>query len=1344
MLVAALAITGAFAYLTAQDSAENKFTVGNVKITLTEPKWDAANPTGTLENIVAGQTIVKDPTITNVGKNDAYVYLMVEVPKVYKTDITSVDEDGETITTSREHYPLFSFTANENWQLIDSMTGTDIDAYDYYLYGYKTPVVPSTEEKTSSVTLFDEMTFANITADFVNIVTGEDIVDLSVNVTAYAIQSNFYGDEANDAESAWQLYVNQNEWNWPEKLYEGVSAVNYMSEDNELVNSEYYYEGTPITMYFEPMLTKEGYSFDWVDADSGVVAYSGMTMPEEDITLEANYTPYDTSVEAGDYFNYIIHGNSEDGYTATLYSADETSENYPTAPTTIRVPAYINVTGNGIIGNAVEAASNALSYVSEFATDENINSTSASNVWYGTDAQAINGTISIPVTEIYHFKYDRSDIETYFDLADDDLWSVIEEEVLIPVGFQKLAISFAENVILPDTITTVGPTSFGDIRHGASYNDTNVIESIRLPYALKEIPDYAFAACRKLTDITIPNSVYGIGDYAFFCCNALEELVVPKNIMYIGENAFSGWTGSGGSGGAGFTVSFMMDSLTSVTFEEPASIKDIGAGAFSCCTNLSKISIPSTVTHIGRSAFSGTAYTRNPNNYSEDGLLVINDCLIEILRLTSNGYIAPNLDYDSEYWEDFDYSAADESGYDYHQYDRISLDDWNALSSYDRRLYGGVVVGSTERDHIIKDGIRVVADGVLDSVSATSIYIPASVEGISSLAFSKTKITSVEVASENPYYTVENNILYNKDMTELIYCFGDRTEKTVNIPDTVKTIRSYAFTNSGVEKVTMTDSVTQIDELAFYQARNLVSVTLSDNLTEIPDSCFLSSTLASVAIPNGITSIGSDAFKVCNSLTEVILPNSLLSVGNGAFAGCAKLKNIDLPNSVKEIGKSAFSASAITSITIPEGVSKIEEGAFSQCNSLTDVTISEGVKEIGDSAFYYCYNITNVELPETITTISKEAFYKCKNLTVVLPASLQYIGSHAFYCYSGNLKAMYRGTLQQWDEITGYTENGKDYSKSHLFRSYNEIIMNYGKDNYCNVHLAPNSTTVYGAFYPNSNTLEFFGEGTIYDADESSVFDQYRNDTYTIVFGKGITGIESELFNGFNSVTKVEGGANITYISDTTFSGSSIRNASSDDSGVLYLGKMLIGVDPDVVSGAVVIKDGTKVIPEDAFEYCTKLTSVTIPDSVNEIGSSAFNGCINLKSVTIGNGITKIPNAAFVACYSLESIVLPEGITEIGSEAFLECLKLSEIHIPETVTSIGSDLCINSAKRAEMVAELQNMSDEEKAEACAELGLTMDWFDSFPSETVICSTSESTYAKTYAEANGYTFKVCQH
>ena len=95
-------------------------------------------------------------------------------------------------------------------------------------------------------------------------------------------------------------------------------------------------------------------------------------------------------------------------------------------------------------------------------------------------------------------------------------------------------------------------------------------------------------------------------------------------------------------------------------------------------------------------------------------------------------------------------------------------------------------------------------------------------------------------------------------------------------------------------------------------------------------------------------------------------------------------------------------------------------------------------------------------------------------------------------------------------------------------------------------------------------------------------------------------------------------------------------------------------------------------IGDEAFEYCTRLTSVAIPDSVTSIGGFAFCGCTSLTAVTIGDSVTTIGNSAFYGCTGLTSVTIGDSVTTIKGSAFYGCTGLTAVTIPDSVTSIGS------------------------------------------------------------------------
>ena len=132
-----------------------------------------------------------------------------------------------------------------------------------------------------------------------------------------------------------------------------------------------------------------------------------------------------------------------------------------------------------------------------------------------------------------------------------------------------------------------------------------------------------------------------------------------------------------------------------------------------------------------------------------------------------------------------------------------------------------------------------------------------------------------------------------------------------------------------------------------------------------------------------------------------------------------------------------------------------------------------------------------------------------------------------------------------------------------------------------------------------------------------------------------------------------------------------LKEALVDEWGVKYSkdGRKLLEA-PGELSGAYSVKEGTKIICDSAFWYCSSLSEIVIPSSVTSIGDSAFYGCNSLSEIVIPSSVTSIGDRAFYGCNSLSEIVIPSSVTSIGDSAFWGCNSLSEIVIPSSVTSI--------------------------------------------------------------------------
>jgi len=200
---------------------------------------------------------------------------------------------------------------------------------------------------------------------------------------------------------------------------------------------------------------------------------------------------------------------------------------------------------------------------------------------------------------------------------------------------------------------------------------------------------------------------------------------------------------------------------------------------------------------------------------------------------------------------------------------------------------------------------------------------------------------------------------------------------------------------------------------------SIKSIILSPGLTTISNYAFEECTnLTSITIPEGVASLGYYVFNSCSNLQIVNLPQSLIAIGMYAFGSCSSLRNIDLPRNLSSIDSSAFKdCTSLQSIVIPEGIDAISQYCFMKCSSLESVTFPQGLEKISYCAFNDCTSLNEVILPQGLTAIDGAAFKFCRSLrSIVIPDSVTAIDSLAF-SYAGLTDVYYFGTQDQWKSI---------------------------------------------------------------------------------------------------------------------------------------------------------------------------------------------------------------------------------------------------------------------------------------------------------------------------------------
>ena len=545
-----------------------------------------------------------------------------------------------------------------------------------------------------------------------------------------------------------------------------------------------------------------------------------------------------------------------------------------------------------------------------------------------------------------------------------------------------------------------------------------------IPSSVTSIGKRAFQNCSNLINIKIPDRVSYIGSIAFADCTSLTSITIPNSVKSLGNSAFSGCA-----------------SLTSITI--PDSVTSISGGAFGNCTSLTSITIPDSVTSIGGNAFSNTALLKNQTTSEKYVGKWVIDCDDDAKSVTiKNGTvgIADFAFYDCPSLTSVTIPNSVTSMGEQAFGECVSLLGItipNGMTSIDENTFynctslTSVTIPNRVTsigDHAFKECASLASITIPGSIteigyeafmgctSLKSVTIPASVLSIDSEAFGyidrDEKIDDFKI--DYVKYTEGHRYAVGNGFTEEVYF------ATSELDDGSLRITGYIDNLSSVSLIIPSEingkQVTGIGGQAFEGCTGLENITIPDSVTEIGLEAFSGCTsLTNITIPDSVTEIGSSAFSGCTSLTaiDVEIGNNNYTSVNGVLFNKGKTelicypagktdKSYNIPNSVTSIGYSAFiDCTSITSITIPDSVTSIDSSAFGGCSSLKSITIPNSVTSIGYYAFYGCTSLTSVTIPKSVTGIDDWAFgYYYDN-------DYKKINNFKIYCYSGTAGEQY-------------------------------------------------------------------------------------------------------------------------------------------------------------------------------------------------------------------------------------------------------------------------------------------------------------------------------------------------
>ena len=284
---------------------------------------------------------------------------------------------------------------------------------------------------------------------------------------------------------------------------------------------------------------------------------------------------------------------------------------------------------------------------------------------------------------------------------------------------------------------------------------------------------------------------------------------------------------------------------------------------------------------------------------------------------------------------------------------------------------------------VIPDKVKTIGNyAFANCIGLTHVHLGKSVETIGENVFlNSDSLTSITVDEENPYFMVDDGVLYSKDKRELLYC-PKNFSGIYRVAEEVKRIGKSAFRNCNqLTEIVLPEGLEVIGDTAFYGCTQLKQISLPKSVSQIGAYAYKGCPLQGTLDLMNIKDIGEGAFEGCTGLTSVVLPENLLRIEASLFQGCTGLTVVNIPQCVTTIGTSAFaSCSRLQSVAIPDEVERIEDYAFKGCSNMKHLAIGNSVKKIGVEAFGECRRLKSLSIPASVDSILS-SFVDCDSVS---------------------------------------------------------------------------------------------------------------------------------------------------------------------------------------------------------------------------------------------------------------------------------------------------------------------------------------------------------------------------
>ena len=456
-----------------------------------------------------------------------------------------------------------------------------------------------------------------------------------------------------------------------------------------------------------------------------------------------------------------------------------------------------------------------------------------------------------------------------------------------------------------------------------------------------------------------------------------------------------------------------------------------------------------------------------------------------------------------------------------------------------------------------------------------------------------------------------------------------------------------------------------------------------------------------VIVPDGVHTIGEEAFYCNQAIRHVHLPETVGKIGAHAFDNCRYLETISLPKELKTIENAAFIAChSLKTIELPNRVTEIGSCAFSLCKNLASVRLSEKLHCIEAFAFDGTA-LASVVIPDSVKRIEEYAFHECKRLKdIQLPASVQaerstfggtpwlrkYLRKNGALIFGNKVLAVYE-KLAEYEIpetvtcIGKYAFSGSNIESLKIPKRVSRIeAQAFAFSKIKHIQLPKGLKEIGDAAFSECHELEkltipkrvdHIGEGafynlpncvvTILNEDESA--ELISEDIFSLHYAEPCV---KEVRVPFGS--KAMRAARIWNLPCTYLDGTPRRYSYIEEDFccegttlVRYLGHSRI----------VQVPEGITVIGDYAFVDHNKTEKIVLPSSVHTIGQGAFIRCETLKEIS-GEGVAEIKRSAFFGAFRLEKAVFP-SLNVLADDAFEHCDSLTKSGLMATEQCVGAD-----------------------------------------------------------------------